>query len=219
MNLTDHVTITAEDGLRLSGMFKSVPSPRTFVLLLHMMPATKESYAAFAEKLAAAGVASLAIDFRGHGKSAGGPDGYRRFSDTEHQEKMKDVEAGVRFLKSKGAATSTLVLVGASIGANLALQYTAAHPDVPAVVALSPGLNYRGVLATPAVTGLKRSQQLYLAASRDDSESDAAVEKLAEISLARTTVKHFDRAGHGTTMFEQKPEFMDELVEWIHTKY
>lgn len=217
--LTDHLTITAEDGIELSGNFRNAAGARTCALLLHMMPATKESYAAFAEKLAAAGIASLAIDFRGHGKSADGPDGYRLFSDTDHQASLHDIEAGARFLQSKGATTGTLVLVGASIGANLALQYAAAHADVPAVVALSPGLNYRGVLATPAVTGLQRSQRLYLAASNDDAESDAAVERLAEISLAKTTVKHFDRAGHGTTMFERIPEFMDELVEWINMKY
>lgn len=214
MSLED-VSLTTEDGVVIIGVFSAAPRARRGALLLHMMPATKESYALFQRRLAAAGIPSLAIDFRGHGKSGGGPEGYRSFSDAQHQESLMDVDASAKFLSSRGIENNSLVLIGASIGANLALQYAAAHPDIPAVVALSPGMNYRGVLTTPAVKGITRAQRAYLAASRDDPESDAAVEKLAEISLAKTSVKHFDRAGHGTAMFEREPGFMDELIAWI----
>lgn len=214
----ERIRISTEDGLQLAGVFVAARAPlHRAVLLLHMMPATKESYTAFQETLAGAGFASLAIDFRGHGESDGGPDGYRRFSDAEQQKKMLDVEAATRWLEQKGVSGRDLVIVGASIGANLALEYAAAHPDVPAVVALSPGLDYRGVLTMPAVQGLGRRQRLYLAASRDDAKSDAAIDKLAEVSLAKTQVRHFDRAGHGTSMFEREPGFMDELVAWIQS--
>ena len=213
--MSSRVTVTAEDGVRIAGTYEASSAPRSFALLLHMMPATKESYATFQSKLLAVGISSLAIDFRGHGESAGGPDGYQRFSDALHQSKMKDIEAAVVWLESHGATKAAITIIGASIGANLALQYAAAHQDIPAAVALSPGLNYRGVLTMPAVQGLRRTQRLYLAASRDDAESDAAVEKLAEVSLAKTTVKHFEDAGHGTTLFERNPAFMDELLLWI----
>lgn len=210
------VTLTTEDGVAIASSYTAPHGvPRGAVLLLHMMPATKKSYTEFARALAERGIASLSIDFRGHGDSQYGPDGYKNFSDEDQQAKINDVEAGVAFLESKGFSANRIALVGASIGANLALQYAAAHPTIPAVVALSPGLNYHGVLTMPAIDGMPRVTRVYLAASSEDAESDAAVEKLAERCLAKLTVKHFDGAGHGTTMLEREPTLANELVDWI----
>lgn len=195
------VSLITEDGIQIAGIFKAGSHPSGSVLLLHMMPATKESWIPFMDVLAARGFSSLAIDFRGHGESGGVRE--------DHKKKILDAQAGASHLSNLKA------VVGASIGANVALQYVAALPGVPAVVALSPGLNYHGVLAMPAIEGLQRTQRAFLAASNDDPESDAAVEKLAERCLAKVMVKHFVGAGHGTTMFERAFGFMDELVDWI----
>ena len=43
------------------------------------------------------GYESLAIDLCGHGESDGGPDGYQKFSDAEHQAGIKDLEAAGDF--------------------------------------------------------------------------------------------------------------------------
>lgn len=204
------------------------------LLLLHMMPADRTSWRQFAGKMQAAGWHVLAIDLRGHGESQGGPpvaslakggpNGYKSFSDAEHQASKFDVEAGAEFLKEalrsrfqRDSGNSELYLGGASIGANLSLQYLAEHSDVKAAFLLSPGLDYKGVRTEPATRSLGSGQAIYYVASRDDSYSADTIQKLFDITPpgVRKDIKFFENAGHGTTIFEREPGFMDEIVSWI----
>src|SRR5690349_13204556 len=114
------ILLTTSDSVRLTGAYYAADQLRGQALLLHMMPASKESWSAFAFALSARGIASLAVDFRGHGASEGGPEGYKGFSDDEHQAKRLDVEAGLAWLKAKDDVP--IVIAGASIGANLAIR-------------------------------------------------------------------------------------------------
>lgn len=214
--MRESITITTQDDVRVAGHWYPVVEPKGWALLLHMMPATKESYAGLAEALQQRGIASLAIDFRGHGESQGGPNGYEGFSSVEQQAKIKDVEAAVAWLTSRGMTESRFVLVGASIGANLALQWLAAHAGVPAAVLLSPGLDYRGVRTEPLAQSLTPFQRTFLAAGgADDEYSTATVRRLAAGIGDRAVIRMFASAGHGTTMFEREPAFLAEVADWV----
>ncbi|MDO8303438.1 MAG: alpha/beta fold hydrolase, partial [Sedimentisphaerales bacterium] len=127
------------------------PAPRVagYLVLVHMMPATKESWKELAEQAAAVGFASIAIDLRGHGRSQSGPNGHEAFADEEHQQSIKDIEAATEFLKTQGAAPEDIILIGASIGANLCLWYLAEHPEFKKAVLLSAGESYRGIHFAP----------------------------------------------------------------------
>lgn len=212
--MAERIELTTSDDVEIVGDYAGKEGSSA-VLMLHMMPATRASWKVFADKLNAAGFQTLAIDFRGHGESKGGPDGYRRFSDESHQASIHDVEAGIQFLKSKKA--SKVFIAGASIGANLALWYAAEHPEVGGIILLSPGLNYRGVKAEAYIERIKVSQVVYFAASRDDSYSAETIQGLSEKTPGnvKKELKMFERAGHGTTMFEKEPVFMDELASWL----
>lgn len=216
----ERVTFTTDDGVRIAAEYTEGPQGGPAALLLHMMPAVKEGWRPFTERLLAAGFTNvLAIDLRGHGESTEGADGarldYRLFDDAEHQAKMRDVEAAVRWLeREKGVTTDRLVVVGASIGANLAIAYGAAHNEVPAVAALSPGLDYRGVTTDDKVTEYADGQGLYLAASGEDELSFRTDRRLAELR-PESVVMEFSGAGHGTTIFESEPAFMDTLAAWL----
>lgn len=211
----EQVVLTAADGVKIAGAFYGKPD-QPAVLLLHMMPATKESWHRFSETLAERGFQVLAIDLRGHGGSEGGPDGYKKFSDKEHYESMKDVEAGVDFLKSKSA--SSISLAGASIGANLALEYAAGHLEVSKVMLLSPGLDYRGIKTEPAIGRLRDGQSVYFVASLDDPYSAETVKTLflETPQVVEKQIKVFERAGHGTAIFEKEPVFMDDIISWLN---
>jgi len=211
----ERVEFLTDDQVTIAGAWRDAGVSSKKILLLHMMPATKESWSAFQDKLLESGLSSLAIDFRGHGEStkiAGRSLDYKNFTDLEHQAKIRDVRAAVKWLK---VSDNGFAAVGASIGANLACQWGAEHQDTRAIVALSPGLNYRGVLTMPLVRALTKSQFLFLAASDDDSESFNAVQKLNETSLAKTKLKLMHNAGHGTEMIVREPKLMTELTSWL----
>ncbi|OGY67883.1 MAG: hypothetical protein A3H63_01910 [Candidatus Harrisonbacteria bacterium RIFCSPLOWO2_02_FULL_45_10c] len=212
-NNSEKVALTASDSVPVVGTLYGVKEPAGWLLLTHMMPATKESWQNFADTMRQQGYESLAIDLRGHGKSAGGPNGYAQFSDAEHQASIHDLEAGWDFLKSRGAVPEKTAFVGASIGANLSLQAAVAIP-VKNIILLSPGLNYRGILTLPLAKQLKNSQSLLVATSKDDDAN--AVEARQLFDRASALNKHlviFDNGGHGTNLLNHPEEY--DLVRTI----
>ncbi len=218
-SMIERITLTTKDNISLVGDYSAPDaSSERGLLLLHMMPATRTSWAGFAQKARRTGFHVLAIDLYGHGESEGGPDGYKTFSDANHQRSKNDVQAAAEFLKSKGVAK--LYLGGASIGANLALQHLAENPETSGAFLLSPGLDYRGIQTESSARGLKPEQRVLYAASRDDQYSFESVERLAALRFAGhdVSLRLFETAGHGTTMFEREPRLMDEIVEWLAAK-
>lgn len=212
--------IMTEDGVELAGLYRRADAPRGAVLLLHMMPATKESWDAFADAILPLGLSSLAIDLRGHGESVRQGDrllDYRQFTDGDHRAKALDAEAAAGWLLGKEAiGFDRLAVAGASIGANLAIRFGAEHPDIPAVLALSPGLDYRGVTTADAFASLPSGQSVFIAASEEDAVSWKSVKILESSGTRASAVFRFLKgAGHGTAMFESDPPFMAEAAEWL----
>ena len=216
MAKSEVIKLKTEDGVEIVGDFFEVSKPNEIgVLMLHMMPAVRKSFAVFAEKIQQAGWQGLAIDLRGHGESQGGLSGYQLFKDEDHQKSILDVEAGAEFLKSKGA--KEIYLVGASIGANLSLQYLAEHADAAAAVLLSPGLNYRGIKTDELVKKVYHTKAIYLTAAKDDDYSYETVQKLYDVLPEEIfrELKLFDEGGHGTKLFETHSELMDIVIKWL----
>lgn len=216
--MPEKVNFDTEDGVTIVADYYEGASGGPSALLLHMMPAVKESWNGFAAALVDAGYSHvLAIDLRGHGESVSGGDGrldYKAFEDADHQAKIRDVEAAVKWLEGRGAEKGRLAVVGASIGANLAIAYGADHPEVPAVVALSPGFDYRGVTTPDKVERYAEGQGLYLVASEEDELSFGTDRQLGGIKKD-AAVKELKGAGHGTTMLENEPGLTEEIIEWL----
>lgn len=220
----EEIILTTSDGVQLYGDYYPAQKPNApAVLLLHMMPATKDSWREFAEKLQKEGFQALAIDFRGHGKSTqknGQTINYKDFNDTQQQEKIIDVETAVKFFTDKNIPLEKISLVGASIGANLAIQYMSEHHEIIAGTALSPGLDYKGIKTEEPVKKLTSAQEIFLAASEgDDDYSAQTAEKLYKITGADKKLELLKNAGHGTDMFKTNPELMDEIIEWLKNIY
>lgn len=234
----EKVSFTTEDGVKIVGDFYPADSQRA-VLLLHMMPATKESWAGFAKKLVGAGWNALAIDLRGHGKSVlmlanMGTEGvnvsgkrdeqawerldYEDFTDAEHQGSFRDIEAARDWLKEQGFTMEAIV--GASIGANLALWYQSVYTEILKTVLLSPGFNYRGIESRLLVQKLEDPQGLYLVGGSKDERSDGStcgqvaqeLYKLAPVQNKELEVLETDK--HGTDLFQTDPALMDRIIDW-----
>lgn len=222
----EEIVLTTQDGVKLYADYhKSRSSSAPTALLLHMMPAAKESWREFAEKLQRVGFGTLAIDFRGHGKSTdknGKTINYKNFSDKEHQDKIIDVKTAIQFLESEDISKDQIFLIGASIGANLTLQYMSEYPEVKVGIVLSPGFDYRGIQTEKFAENLATQQAIYLAAGGDNDEySTKTIERLYEIAKCKKEIKIVDNAGsgHGTDMFKSHPKIMDELIHWLKNIY
>lgn len=214
--MANRFTLTTEDGVSIEADF--YPSDgNKFALLLHMMPATKESWKPFVKVLVQAGYSCLAIDERGHGESEGGPGGYKEFTDKEQQAKMYDVRVAFAFLQERGATPENAVVIGASIGANLSIVFLGEQEAMTRAVALSPGVDYRGVVTEPAIRSLAAGQRVLLVASEEDVASAKSIKILHEANPAQTTLRMESGLGHGTAMFENKPELMNEVITWLQS--
>lgn len=172
-----------------------------------MYGSDRRSWEPFAEVQAAAGITSLAIDLRGHGDTGGTED---------WESATQDVAAAFEWLQSQpGVDPTRIAIIGASIGANLALVQTAAHPDdVAAAALLSPGLDYFRV----KIDGLAQKAQgvpLFLAASEKDGYSVETVRVLSEEAPGNVEVSIFDGASHGTDMFDPHPQLAGELTRFL----
>lgn len=186
------------------------------VVLLHMMPSTKESWEEFAEALNKKGYTVLAIDLRGHGESVeqeGRILNYKEFTDAEHQDSLLDVEAAMKYLEEQGV--KEISLAGASIGANLALWYQSEHPEIQKTILLSPGTNYRGILTEPFAKELTEEQDVYFVAGTLDG-SAVEMAKLIQNKIAgHTELKIYESSAHGTDLFAEDDALMEELISWL----
>ncbi len=215
------VRLVTQDGVSLAGTYTAPEQPHGWTILVHMMPAAKESFKPFAAALEGAGIASLAIDLRGHGASQGGPRGYEDFTDADHQGSALDIDAAVAYLRTLGAADERIVLVGASIGANLSLQYLASHPALPAAVLLSPGLDYRGIAAKEYIVAIKRGRGLFIVSSQDDGYNAQEVLELWGLIPDGVTKEKrlYAHAGHGTAILEKEPSLAPAIIQFIENIY
>lgn len=215
----EKIKLATSDGIEIIGDFYSTQDKNfPAVILLHMMPATRSSWKNFATELQKYGFQSLAIDLRGHGESIHQNNkilNYQKFSDAEHQASILDVEMAAKFFQEKGLNLDKIFLAGASIGANLALQFQAEHPEIKAAILLSPGLNYRGIETEPLIKKLKENQAVFIVASKEDSYSADSARRLFEATNCKKELKILNNAGHGTTMLEKEKILTKELIDWL----
>ena len=201
----ERMTIEAADGLLIQATLLTpiTSAPNPGVILLHMLGDDRTVWGevGLAADLVAAGYAVLVVDMRGHGETGGAQDWTLAADDLG---RVWDAFA-VRADETRTA------VVGASIGANMALRLGAERPDVVGVALLSPGLEYRGVTTADQLVVYR---PLLLVASEDDPYSADSVRALAEVASG-ATVHIFDAAGHGTNMFAAAPELSGLIIGWL----
>lgn len=221
--MPERVEFQTKDAVTIVGTFDTMAQATYAVLLLHMMPAVRASWLPLQEALHERGIASLAIDLRGHGESVtmdGRRLDYRTFSDAEHQGSLEDVRAAFRWLDTRGFPVGHVGIAGASIGANLALRTAVDVREIPAVALLSAGENFRGIETFPAARALTPDQALFGAASEgDEQRAFEDTKRIVELAAStEKTFRPFASDGHGTNLFVLHPEFIQELADWFASR-
>lgn len=205
------VSIPAGDGLAIQGTFYPGPGsgPWPAILLLHMLGSQRQAWddTGLPPALNQAGYAVLAIDLRGHGQTGGSID-WPQVDD--------DLPRVWAYLTGRDDVDpARTAIIGASIGANLALRTAANLPQVRGVVLLSPGLDYRGVTTTDALDRYG-SRPLLIVASEEDSTAASASRLLTDLTPGEARLIMYDGAGHGTDMFTARPELSAEITGWLN---
>ena len=218
--MAERITLTTDDEVEIAGTFENPAQATGAVLCLHMMPTDRTGWSAFQWALSERHIASLAIDLRGHGESTNrGQLDFRTFEDRDHQASRLDVQVAIAWLVAKGFSRDHIAIIGASIGANLALQALSEDEELRAGALLSPGENYRGILTLPAVAKLRDPQALLVISSSDDQESYGASQKIVEgANIRDKEMILLENAGHGTRMFDRQEDLLSLVVEWLRLR-
>ena len=212
------INFQTKDGVKITGDFLDAQSKKS-VILLHILPGNRQDWDEFAQILQKNGYNALAIDERGHGDSQawlGEMGSWQEFVQADYDKMIYDVEASADWLKNKIPETE-LAVMGGSIGANLSLLYGAkTQPKI--VVALSPGLNYKGIKTEIASRNFRKN--LLLVASKDDNYPFESSQRLFEISSAvkKEFIKYED-AGHDTRMFVSEPELKQRILDFLANNF
>lgn len=215
--MSQRVEFATADGVTIVADWYPAAGATKTVLLVHMLPAAKESYADLAKILNSAGISALAIDLRGHGESTAGPSGkldFQTFSPSEHQSSIADLEAAIVWLNQQGFPTDKISLVGASIGANLSLQAAAGHPEITKIILLSPGLDYHGVQTEPFITRLPETTQILLVSSQGDGYSADSLRRLQQLRPP-SQLKLFPGSSHGTDLLDDNSSLLEEISKFL----
>ena len=181
------------------------------VILLHMLNKDKSDWIDFARTLQKEGFAVIAIDFRGHGDSDGN---WQKFSEKDFNNMILDVDAAKEFLRRQSKVNiNSVSIVGASIGANIAIKYSLQNKeDIKTIILLSPGLNYRGVNIEKDISNIKTST--FIAASEEDTYSAESSKKIHELLKTTSEFNLLSNAGHGNNLFVVS-ELSGKIISWL----
>ena len=213
-DLPDFETITrqADDDITLVADFYAADSDAPLIILLHMLNSNRAAYEPIIPDLHAGGYALLNVDMRGHGDSGGAQDWDLAMQDVADWTDWLDAQGGI--------GEGGLVIMGASIGSNLALISCAASELCRSAIALSPGLDFRGVQPESAlVDGLTERAALLVAAHQDGYSADTVRQLFSKAKGAVTARLGAGRA-HGTRLFDSDYDSVSALIlHWLSEQF
>ncbi len=216
------ITLNTADGFKIIGSFipamdTTISNPKV-ALLIHMLNRDRSDWNNFASELSKHNYNVLAIDMRGHGGSLeknGLKIGWRDFKINDFAGFISDIDAAKKYLDNKYQGLEyKLAIIGASVGANAALNYSVAHQEVKCVVLLSPGANYHGI-STENIMDKYGDRPIFLAASGEDAYSMESVKSLYDKATGKREKKEYYEAGHGTRILETGVNLKSDIISWL----
>lgn len=216
------VELKTSDGVSVSGYFvKGGGGKAPAVVLLHMLGGAKEDWDGILRDCLLPGTtfSYLAIDLRGHGESTrkdGESISAASFGEGDFRDMTRDVKAAVDYLRRRDDVDGdSIAVVGASIGANVAINYAAEDERIKAAAMLSGALDYRGVTTADAIAryGVR---PLFLAAAKEDLPAGRQIKRMAAKAGGRKVVSILQGNLHGTRMFGATP-VGDQLADFLNT--
>jgi dienelactone hydrolase len=205
------------------------------IILLHMLGHNRNDWNDFAPILSnkTNSYAVLSIDLRSHGESTS-QNGTSQNGNTilsflltpnDFNKMVMDVKAAKQFLVTqKNINPNNIAIVGAGIGANVALNYAASDSSIKAVVLLSPGLNYKGVTTSDAIRQYKGP--IYIATAGKDpiagNDPQTLCNEIVNCANNNRLQVYQDSTSHGTDMFSDsslQPPLVKLIISWLNPTF
>ncbi len=215
----DDPVVETFDRVRIYGSFEmpeNLPAPIPAALLLHGFGESRVVWEDLEERLLAEGWAVMAIDLRGHGLST-----TRNMEAITPQQEWRtdsrgfpqDIEPALNWLQSHARLDSNrIAVIGADVGANLALIAGGRFPEVGTVVAINPNLAEALELAGTARAFTPRMAQLIVPDEEVGSSIRAYVTGASRITVVRPEFE-------GTGAWLAAGETIDEILRWLKDTY
>jgi acetyl esterase/lipase len=170
------------------------------------MGSDKEAWGLFAVQLQQAGYNVLAVDLRGTGATGGKIDWGKA---------TQDVGIVLNRLRTlPGVDRRRLGVVGAGIGANLALAACADIPDCKYVVLISPRLDDSGVKTADAITRYG-NRALFMVASRGDVPGGADSIALDKLAQGDHKLQLVEGTARGMALLSTQSGLAGTIIEWM----
>jgi dienelactone hydrolase len=217
-SLGDVVDVVAPDGVSLKGTLFRSASPGPAVLLLHQCDDRRIVWDPLGQRLAAAGITALAIDYRGFGES-GGP----RYDTLSNEQKAAvtatarsgDFDAALTFLsRQSGVDAGRMGAAGGSCGVNNVIHLAQRHTNIKAL-ALLAGPADREARAFIEAPG---APPVFTAAAADDRYADFVLVSSWQFGISPRRESRFAQyrdGGHAAVVFRTHPELADLIVQWF----
>jgi acetyl esterase/lipase len=206
------ISIPASDDLMLVGdLYLPNTTSETgnpTVLLFHMLGSQRSAYDPLIPDLVDSGYTVLNADMRGHGETGGSQ---------EWGLTIADVQVWLNWLHLHSAVDgSRIAIIGGSIGGNIALMGCANDVDCVGAVALSPGMDYRGVQPESSVVEGLSERAILLVASHGDGYSAESIEQLFTKSTGDVSARNYRGNSHGTNLFRTDYDSVSYMIlSWL----
>jgi len=216
------ITIEAKDGLNIAVEFYSpkVEGKYPAILLLHMLGKDKASWNKLIPELLDNGFVVYSADLRGHGRSVRMKNGkevfYQNMNENDWNKIPEDVIDLVDFIsQDKFVDSEQIGIAGASIGANAAIICASRYQNkVKTVIALSPGLNYRGLEILEPAKNLK--VPILMVAGSGDKYAYESSNQLNEVVKTIHDLLIYDNKEHGTNLLIYSEGLQKKVVNWLN---
>lgn len=224
---TERLQKQAPDGMTLVGELHLPPGnpegttvrKAPLLVLLHRRSGDRGDWTGLIPRLVKEGYAVFAIDLRGHGESIfrdGTKVSFRGFSSKEYAKMPGDLglmlEAPVPY--QDRVDLEKVGVIGASIGANVALVAATQHRQIKALVLLSPGLDYWRIRTEEAMLDYGERPVLILC-GEEDVYAASSSRLLFALAKGPRNLTIFQSSAHGTNLLRANPGVESHLLEWL----
>lgn len=200
------VTIPAGAGTLAATLYPSLDPHPAGLLLLHGAKGHRDDWILFATRAQQAGFVALAPEFAWPMDASGKID----------PSALDRIQAAFDYFQQVGIEPKRIALVGADVGASLALQYGAGNTAVSAVALISPGLDFGGISAEKALAEYGRGAAYFVSASGDAFSADSA-RTLQAKAAGFSELREYPGAAHGTDLFTVSENSVAQLLDWLKT--